>query len=155
MTMKTSGCSNPHCDGVNCDAAPVTVTINAMTGEASYTSTFTFTQRKNRPNSCLLADGPEMNAVLAPMLKSLMENPGRHVDLCKRTGAITKEEKALKEKLSSAKPGEKKRLTKALENKVAEQAKLKDLIFRTAGSKPPALPWPFLISHLAMLRWLS
>ncbi|KAH7705989.1 hypothetical protein AAVH_26789 [Aphelenchoides avenae] len=75
-----------------------------------------------------------MNAVLAPLLKSLMENPRRQLDLCKRAITITKEERAIKEKLSTAKPGEKKRLAKELENKKAEHAKLKDLMFRTAGT---------------------
>ncbi|KAH7701160.1 hypothetical protein AAVH_31711, partial [Aphelenchoides avenae] len=113
ITLKSSGCSNPHCVA----AAPATVSLNVKAGETVFTT-----------------DGPQMNAVLASMLQSFQENPQRQVDLCKRADAILKEEKAIREKLPTAKPGEKKRLGKELEKKAAEYAKLKDLMLRTAGT---------------------
>ncbi|KAH7684552.1 hypothetical protein AAVH_40940, partial [Aphelenchoides avenae] len=106
-TMKTSGCPDPHCVVANC---PATITLNAETGETSYT-----------------ADDPKMSAYLATMLKSLQENPDREAVLGKRSDTIENERNAIKERLSRAKPREKKRLTKQLENKNAEHAKLKDL----------------------------
>ncbi|KAH7700991.1 hypothetical protein AAVH_31884, partial [Aphelenchoides avenae] len=116
ITAKSSGCSNPHCDGANCTAAPFTVTWNVNTGETAFTT-----------------DGAQMNAILGPMLQSFQGNPQRQVDLCKRVDAILKEMEAIKEKMLTAKPGEKKRLLKELERKAAEYAKLKDLMLRTAG----------------------
>ncbi|KAH7694294.1 hypothetical protein AAVH_38663, partial [Aphelenchoides avenae] len=116
LTKKSSGCSNPHCDEVNCTAAPVTITWNVKTGETGYTT-----------------DDPLMNAVLGPMLKSSRENPRRQIDLCKRLATTLKEEEAIMERLPTAKPTEKKRLTKELESKKAEIANLKDLMLRTAG----------------------
>ncbi|KAH7712353.1 hypothetical protein AAVH_20317 [Aphelenchoides avenae] len=117
ITAKSSGCSNPHCDGANCTAAPFTMTWNVHTGETAFTT-----------------DGPQMNAILGPMLQSFQGNRQRQVDLCKRADAILKEEKEIKEKMLTAKPGEKKRLGKELEKTAAEFGKLKDLMLRTAGT---------------------
>lgn len=74
------------------------------------------------------------------MLKSFQENPFRHIELSKRVASITKEFKAIREKLWVAKGGEKKRLIRELEDKNAEYAKLTDLMLRTAESKSPNFP---------------
>ncbi|KAH7712351.1 hypothetical protein AAVH_20315 [Aphelenchoides avenae] len=120
--MKLSCCTNPNCDKANCIAAPAAVTLVAKTGEIVCSS-----------------HGQQMNDILARMVQSFQENPRRHIDLCKRAYTIVMEENAIKEKLSAAKPGEKKRLSKELEINNAECAQLKDLLFYAAGSKPTIL----------------
>ncbi|KAH7664916.1 hypothetical protein AAVH_43326, partial [Aphelenchoides avenae] len=106
-TMQMSGCPDPDCDVPNC---PATITMNAKTGETSYT-----------------ADDPKMSAYLATMIKRFEQNPDRAAALRKRFDTFEKERRAIRERLSRAKSGEKKRLTKQLESKNAEYAKLEDL----------------------------
>lgn len=74
-----------------------------------------------------------MNAVLAPVLKCFLKNPDHCCELYRRKAAILKEKKSIEEKLPIAKPAEKKRLIKELEKNEAEDDKLLDLLFRTAG----------------------
>lgn len=80
-----------------------------------------------------LASESQLNAVLTPMLKSFQENPHRLLELHNRKETLLKEVKAIQEKLPTAKPAEKKRLSKELENKNTENAKLRGLLYLTAG----------------------
>ncbi|KAH7712753.1 hypothetical protein AAVH_19898 [Aphelenchoides avenae] len=116
VTMKATGCPNPYCDNVNCPGAPITYTLNVKTREIAIETT----------------DDKPLDDVVATLLKSFQENPLRQLELSKRVVAVLKEEKAIHEKLTTAKPAEKKRLLKELDKTNADYAKLKDLMFRTA-----------------------
>ncbi|KAH7725285.1 hypothetical protein AAVH_07078 [Aphelenchoides avenae] len=111
MTVKSSGCSNPDCDEANCSCTPTTHTWNVKTGETVYTS-----------------DGRRV----APILQSFEGKRLRQLTLAQRGAAMAEEEKAIHEKLSTAKPAEKKRLMRELQKKNAQFAKLKNIMERTA-----------------------
>ncbi|KAH7684555.1 hypothetical protein AAVH_40937, partial [Aphelenchoides avenae] len=115
MTVKLSGCSNTHCNGVNCNAAPETMTLTVTTEEADYAT-----------------DDPEMDEELAQMLTTFQNDPRRQVGLSKRVAHIVEEVRAIEEKFPTAKPREKKHRTKELEDRNAEYAKLNDILFRAA-----------------------
>ncbi|KAH7676144.1 hypothetical protein AAVH_41947, partial [Aphelenchoides avenae] len=115
MTVKFSGCSNPHCTKVNCNAEPDTITLTVTIDDADYAT-----------------DGPKMDDELAEMLTTFQDDPRRPVDLSKRIAHIAEEVRAIEEKLPTAKPREKKHLTKELEGRNAECVKLNDILFRAA-----------------------
>ncbi|KAH7712602.1 hypothetical protein AAVH_20052 [Aphelenchoides avenae] len=116
VTFKSSGCSDPNCDDVNCTEASTTLALIMKNGEMNVD-----------------VGDPQLNDVLASMLKGFDSHPQRVFELHNRKEALLKEVQAIHEKLPTAKPAEKKRLNKELENKNAEYAKLTDLMFCTAA----------------------
>ncbi|KAH7705234.1 hypothetical protein AAVH_27559 [Aphelenchoides avenae] len=107
VTYRSSGCPDPHCDDLNCTKASTTPPMVLKNGEMKISS-----------------DDPEMNDFVAPMLKNFQEHPERVVDLLRRREALLKEENAIRGKLPTAKPAQKKRMLNELEHKNAEYAKL-------------------------------